>query len=188
MEYAPYIENFNSILSKIKIFGKEGNEMSFQEALRNVFSYFNQCKLEDKFIYLIGNGGSNAIISHLSVDLIKACHLKAFPITDSSILTCYANDYGYANVFSQLLEKLMRQGDMLIAVSSSGESDNIVNAVSKFSVNNTNPIVTLTAFHKFNRVMKSGDVNFWLDTMDYGFAEIGHALILHYLTDIYRLR
>ena len=66
---------------------------------------------------MIGNGGSSGIVSHSMVDFINACGLNARAITDNSLLTCMANDYGYENVFKQPFSAMINEGDMLIAVS-----------------------------------------------------------------------
>jgi D-sedoheptulose 7-phosphate isomerase len=130
----------------------------------------------------VGNGGSSGIISHSSIDFINACKLRAMPFTDNSILTCLANDYGYENVFSEGLKTLFTSKDILIAVSSSGSSKNIRNAAEK-ARELGGKVVTFSGFKSDNPLRSLGDYNFWLDSSNYGKVEIGHALLLHILTD-----
>jgi D-sedoheptulose 7-phosphate isomerase len=80
-----------------------------------------------KRVYIIGNGGSYANALHIQNDLIS-CHIRAYTL-DPSTLTAIANDYGYENVFSRWLQVVGDYGDMLIALSGSGKSKNILNAV-----------------------------------------------------------
>ena len=80
-----------------------------------------------KRVYIIGNGGSYANAIHFCNDLIS-CGIKAFTI-DPSTLTAIANDYGYHQVFSRWLKTVGDSGDMLIALSGSGKSPNILNAI-----------------------------------------------------------
>ena len=80
-------------------------------------------------IIFIGNGGSAGIASHLAIDFSKNGGLRALAFNDPSALTCLGNDLGYENVFAKQLEFHARPGDLLIAISSSGTSPNILSAV-----------------------------------------------------------
>ena len=109
-------------------------------------------------------------------------------MTDNSILTCLANDYGYEKVFSEGLKTLFTGNDMLIAVSSSGSSKNIVNAAES-AIQKGGKVITFSGFRDSNPLRSLGDYNFWLNSTNYGKVEIGHAMLLHILTDeIYRSR
>src|SRR5580704_1277031 len=85
-------------------------------------------KAANKIIF-IGNGGSAGIASHLAIDFSKNGGLRALAFNDPSALTCFGNDLGYENVFAKQLEFHARPGDLLIAISSSGMSPNILGAV-----------------------------------------------------------
>jgi len=78
-------------------------------------------------VYIIGNGGSYANASHIANDLLE-CGIKAYTL-DASILTAWANDYGYEHIFKRWMECVGEPGDLLIALSGSGKSRNILNAV-----------------------------------------------------------
>src|SRR5262245_45136891 len=80
----------------------------------------------DAHLYIIGNGGSAGMASHMATDAAKNGRLRALAFNDSSLLTATGNDLAYDEVFSLPLERLARSGDMLIAISSSGNSPNIV--------------------------------------------------------------
>ena len=93
-------------------------------------------KAEGRRVYLAGNGGSAATASHMANDLIKGCRvgeqtgLRAVALTDpNAVITCLANDFAYEDVFSIQLETLADAGDLLIVFSGSGNSENIVRAV-----------------------------------------------------------
>ncbi len=79
-------------------------------------------------LFLIGNGGSAADAQHIAAELIGKLPALALT-TDTSILTALANDYGYGTVFSRQLETLSNEGDVLIAISTGGTSQNIIKAV-----------------------------------------------------------
>ena len=79
-------------------------------------------------VYVVGNGGSAGIASHVVNDFVNIGKLKAYSFHDISLLTCMANDYGYKNVYSEPLRIMIKSDDILIAISSSGESENIINS------------------------------------------------------------
>jgi D-sedoheptulose 7-phosphate isomerase len=139
-----------------------------------------------KNVYLVGNGGSAAVASHIANDLCNVAELRAMPLLDHAALTCFANDYGYENIFSTRLEKIAQPGDVLIAISSSGESENIVRAAGSMRRLGGH-VVSLTGFSSDNRLRDRGDINLWIDSDDYGLVEVGHLFMLHHLVDHIRL-
>ncbi len=81
-------------------------------------------------VYIIGNGGSAANASHIANDLVLSCGIKAHALTaDAAILTAIGNDMGYEYVFARQLEVYGEPGDLLIALSGSGNSPNIIKAL-----------------------------------------------------------
>ncbi len=94
--------------------------------------FFHQCLVKIKNakskVYVIGNGGSAGIASHFSVDLINALKIPSLTLYDSNVMTCISNDYGYDQVFSHPLCLYLQPTDLLVAISSSGSSQNILNA------------------------------------------------------------
>ena len=135
--------------------------------------------------YIIGNGGSSGIASHFCNDLIKGLKIPANTLVDSNVVTCLANDYGYENCFSEALKVNMKQQDLLVAISSSGNSRNILNAV-RVAKNKKAKVVTLSGFDAENPLRQLGYINFWLDRRDYGLVEMGHFFILHSLVDCFK--
>lgn len=155
--------------------------MQVQSALEEMLDVISK-KKATKCVYLIGNGGSSGIVSHAAIDFLNACGYRAHALSDNSLITCMANDYGYENVFTQPLKTLLEDGDILIAVSSSGNSANIHTAASYAKERNCT-VITFSGFKTDNKLRKCGSYNIWLDSEHYGRVEIGHSLILHYLTD-----
>lgn len=131
------------------------------------------------FVWWAANGGSLTIASHLSQDLLNKLDVKSLPLTDASLLTCMANDYGYENVFTTPFRKLMSKGDVLIAISSSGKSKNILNAVEVAKAKGCK-IISLSGFNSDNPLWhKKTDVGFYLPNNLYGIVEVGHLILLH---------
>jgi len=124
-------------------------------------------------IIIVGNGGSAAIASHVSVDFTKAAGMKATCFNESSLLTCFANDYGYENWVARALEFYADKNDMVFLISSSGTSKNITNGA-KQSKEMGLPVVTLSGFSSENELRTLGDVNLWVDSTQYNIIEIVH--------------
>ena len=136
-------------------------------------------------IIFIGNGGSAGIASHLAIDFSKNGGLRALAFNDPSALTCLGNDLGYENVFAKQLEFHARPGDVLVAISSSGKSPNIINAV-KMARERGCKVVTYSGFSENNDLRRTGDVNFYVrgQDMEYGFVEVAHLALCHAVLDI----
>ncbi|MBP9841513.1 MAG: SIS domain-containing protein [Simkaniaceae bacterium] len=135
--------------------------------------------------YIVGNGGSAGIASHIANDFLKTLGLRSLTLTDSNLLTCIGNDLGYENVYSMPLNVLMKSEDMLIAISSSGQSLNIIKAA-QIAKDKGAKVITLSGFLESNPLRSLGDLNIWLDSDQYGLVEVGHFFILHTIVDQYK--
>jgi D-sedoheptulose 7-phosphate isomerase len=135
-------------------------------------------------IFLIGNGGSNAIASHMAVDYIKFLKKKCFVPNASDLLTMTVNDYGSADMYSQFVDYSVdpAKKQLAILISSSGNSVNIVNAATRCNFYNI-PLVLLTGFKKNNTVNSLDYPNiklkYWADSKSYGVVEMAHHSFLH---------
>lgn len=136
-----------------------------------------------KRIFFLGNGGSNSICSHLMEDFAKVLKYESFSFTDAALITCFSNDYGYENAMVEWLKVYYKPNDILVAISSSGNSANINNAVDYANSINKN-VITLSGFKKDNPLVNKGKINFYLDSASYGIVECYHQTILHSILDI----
>lgn len=128
-------------------------------------------------IILAGNGASATISSHVSVDLTKSAGIRAVNFNEPGLLTCFSNDYGYENWLRKALEFYSMPGDVLILISSSGNSRNIINAtkvIQKLKLN----LITLSGFSKKNRLQNKGVINFHVESQNYNVVESTHLIIL----------
>lgn len=141
-----------------------------------------QVRIEDKTVYLIGNGASASMASHFAADLSKNAHVRTQVFSDLSQITAIANDIDYSQIFALPLNNFAKSGDMLICISSSGASKNIVEAV-KVAKEKGVTVITLTSFKDDNPLSKAGDLNFYVSADTYGLAETAHAAVLHYWMD-----
>ena len=122
-------------------------------------------------ILIFGNGGSAAIASHFSVDITKNCGLRCINFNESDLITCFSNDYGYENWMKEAVNFYGDKGDVIILISSSGQSKNLINAAAKAKKKKFSNIITLTGFKKNNPLSKKGNINIWINSMSYNFVE-----------------
>lgn len=133
-------------------------------------------------VIIVGNGGSAAIAAHLAIDLTKAADIRALCFNESSLLTCFSNDYGYENWVSEALQVHCDPNDLVILISSSGESPNILNAAicaNEMGVD----CVTLSGFSSTNSLRKAGNINLWVNSSDYNLVENTHQIWLLSVVD-----
>jgi|TARA_B110000027_G_scaffold15790_1_gene16089 D-sedoheptulose 7-phosphate isomerase len=147
-----------------------------------IIKILRQIKKNKKKVILVGNGGSAAMASHVSVDLTKLCKIRAVNFNEADLLTCFSNDYGYENWVQKALSFYADKDDLLICISSSGESKNIINGV-KFGKKIGCKVITLTGFDKKNKVKKIGDVNLWVESKNYNIIEMTHHVWLLSIVD-----
>lgn len=134
-------------------------------------------------LFFVGNGGSAGICSHMATDYSKNGGIRALALNDGAILTCLGNDFGYEHVFSKQLEWHATAGDVVVAISSSGRSPNILNAA-KAARERRCMVVSLSGFKPDNPLRLLGDYNLYVDNMEYGFVELSHLALLHAVLDI----
>ncbi len=162
----------------------QGRNVVEDEAMSLVSKMLSETVSQKGIVYVIGNGGSAGIASHFSNDLMKALQIPSQTLYDSNLMTCLANDIGYENVFSYPLEKLLKPNDLLVAISSSGKSPNIIKAA-HVALNRDTPLVTLSGFQVNNPLRQLGHVNYWIDRCDYGLVEMAHFFFLHTIIDLW---
>jgi D-sedoheptulose 7-phosphate isomerase len=168
--------------------------------LYNLYSLFGDLKDEkltsqlssllsrQSHIIILGNGGSNSIASHIAQDYTKVLNKRALSFSDPSRLTCYINDYGQENAYAEFLKSFSeREGprtdrSLVILISSSGESLNIINSL-KYCQEKGLPHIVLTGFKKDNTLREqsrsTAQLDYWVDSCDYGIVECLHQVFLH---------
>jgi D-sedoheptulose 7-phosphate isomerase len=144
-------------------------------------SLLKNLKKNNKII-IIGNGGSSALASHVSVDFTKICKIRAMTFSDVDLITCFANDYGHSNWMKKAFEAYYSKNDLLICVSSSGMSENIIRTA-KIAKKKGCKVITLTGFKRNNKVSKLGNLNFWVNSKNYNIVEMTHHCWLLSLVD-----
>lgn|SRR3990167_7761522 len=174
--------NFANIINHSTITNQSHENLSLDQGALSMLAILIQCREKNGTVYIVGNGGSAAIASHAVIDFMNMAKMRAHSLLDSSVTTCISNDYGYEYIYEKQLIQFIEKNDVLIAISSSGQSKNIINAAN-IAKKKSAKTITLSGFSENNPLRQMGNYNVWLNTKDYGQVEIGHAFILHYLTD-----
>lgn len=182
MKNKPLVELGNLFL-RIQANDLDGKEFNFEKAISQIVQLISLQRKKDNKIILIGNGGSASIASHIATDFLKNLRIPALAFNDASLLTCLSNDLGYEHVFSTPLETIAKKGDILFAISSSGKSKNILNAVTQAKKKGCF-VFTFSGFSSLNPLRRMGDLNFYVPSASYGAVEISHLAICHAVVDI----
>ena len=177
MDYSSYLKQYNkSIYELINNVNANLIEQSVQLIQRSIH---NKSK-----VYIVGNGGSASIASHVSVDFAKIARVPSSTFNNSNLITCFANDYGYENWVVEAIKAYTNINDLIILISSSGTSKNIVNAAQYCKDKNID-LITLSGFTKDNPLSTLGNVNFHIESTEYNYIEMSHHIILVALVDIF---
>ena len=174
------------VIAAAEVTDADGIRRDAEPAIEDLVATLTQLRSRGSRLYLVGNGGSASVASHAVTDFLNVGKLRASTLHDPALITCMSNDYGYEAAFARILHTLAAAGDTLIAISSSGQSANIRRAAAEMRTLR-GKVITLSGFKRDNPLRSLGDVNFWLDSSDYGMVEIGHQFILHNIADRLRL-
>lgn len=161
-----YFKFINSELSKLDM-----------KLFYSLIKKLKEIKKSKKKIILIGNGGSAAMSSHVSVDLTKQCGIRAINFNEADLITCFANDYGHSNWMKEAINKYYDRGDLVILISSSGNSKNHLVAAN-FCKRKKISLVTFTGFFGKNKLSKIGKINFVVNSKNYNIIEMIHHIWL----------
>ena len=180
--------NNNEILMRSTSFDKYFENISLKvesadnEKLALVSSVILNTKKTNKKVLIFGNGGSSSISDHLVVDLVNAAKIRATSYNNPGLITCFSNDYGFENWIGKAVDCYGDPGDVLILISSSGTSENMLVAAKKAKAIGLY-VVTFSGFSPSNPLKCLGDINLWVDDDKYNAVEITHHIWLLSIVD-----
>jgi len=177
-----YFEALAGVLHAVEAGLENGQPVGLADGIERAMAMITGCSSAGRKIIFIGNGGSAAIASHQAVDYWKNGGMRAVAFNDSSLLTCIGNDYGYPHVFEKPVEMFADPGDILIAISSSGRSENILRG-SKAALSKGCGLITMSGFTPDNPLRSMGQLNFYAPSSSYGYVEITHLALCHCIVD-----
>lgn len=179
-----YIDELIDKIDRTEIyFGTDSKCTNYSEGIKLLVEIFTRHKENRTQLFFIGNGGSSAIASHMTADFMKNGGMNTYSLYDNAVTTCMGNDYGYEYIFSRPMEFLVRKDDLLVAISSSGNSTNIINAI-ETAKSKKAEVVTFTGFNADNKAKQLGDINVYVPSSKYGMVESIHNLILQQIVDM----
>jgi D-sedoheptulose 7-phosphate isomerase len=176
-----YLDTLADCTESVVATGTSSSPITMNDAMARCVRDLRKCHESGGTIRVIGNGGSASIAAHVEIDLLKA-RIPASAHQGPSSLTAFANDEGYPQSYAGQLVASLRRQDVLVAISSSGMSDNII-AAAELAHERGAKVITCSGFEPSNTLRRLGYVNFYVPSGQYGFVELTHAALLHYLTD-----
>lgn len=179
-----YFGALADLLRGTKVTDKRSRELPLEEGCEWLRKSAHEAHGSGNKVIFVGNGGSAGIASHMAIDFSKKGGLRSLAFNDATALTCLGNDLGYENVFAKQIELHAHPGDLLIAISSSGRSPSILKAVSMARERGCR-VATLSGFTEDNDLRRTGDVNFYIHSCEYGFVEVSHLALCHAVLDIH---
>lgn len=178
-----YINDLHKFFKQTEAIDVNGQELTFFESLEKAAMKMMEANANGNKVIFVGNGGSATVASHKALDYWLTAKIKAMAYADASYLTCFSNDFGYENVYVKHLELFAKKGDILVAISSSGNSENIVQACQ--TARRLGCLVyTCSGFKNDNRLRKLGDLNFYTPVEHYNLVETLHLLICDSIMEV----
>ncbi|MFH1739507.1 MAG: SIS domain-containing protein [bacterium] len=179
MNVTKYFQDLSELLDRM-------NQAQIEDLVQAIFDAYK----EGRFVFIIGNGGSGANASHLCEDLGKGTlsnfdkqkRLKVMSLTDNTpYILAWGNDEGYDRVFVEQLKNFASQGDLLIAISGSGNSPNVLRAVEW--ANEIGMATFGVTGYDGGQLGKMAQKNLHVPCDNMGLAEVVHEVIFHYLVE-----
>ena len=182
-EIEAYFRTLGAFGGKIEATDRAGERLTLAAAGAAALEAAARTKRDRTRVFFIGNGGSAGICSHQATDWLRNGGFAATALNDGAALTCLGNDLGFDQVFAKQLQMHGRTGDLLIAISSSGNSPNILKGVEAARAASMH-VLTLSGFKPDNKLRRLGDVNFYVPSDRYGWVEIAHLALCHAILDV----
>jgi len=169
-------------LGAVEVSDRDGAPLDLAAGLERAIELIVARSRQGRKLMFIGNGASAAIASHQSVDYWKTGGIRAIAFNDAALLTCISNDFGYPWVFEKPVEMFADEGDLVVAISSSGRSENILRGARKAREKGCG-VLTMSGFAPDNPLRSLGDLNFYVPSKSYGHVEIVHLSLSHCMLD-----
>lgn len=180
-----YIQEIKDVLDGMIVTDRYGNVIDSDEGLNQWVEKAKKVRDEDNGVFFFaGNGASATMAEHFSHDCTQNAGIISFTNSETSALTAISNDISFEEVFSTKISKLLSEKDVLVTISSSGNSPNIIKAIEAARSKGAF-VVTLSGKGADNRSRQMGDINFYIPADTYGLVESAHAVLLHSWLDLF---
>lgn len=182
-----YLDELYKLMKNIcvtKRFFYDNEFLNLSDGIGQTTGVLKDTLIKNKRLMIIGNGGSAAIAAHMSMDYVNVGGIRTMDFTSPPLLSCMANDYGWENVFAKPIQRFADKDDVLFAISSSGQSENILNACNEAIIKSC-LIITFSGMDENNWLRGMGQLNFYVPSTHYGFIELAHETLLHAILDLF---
>lgn len=179
---AEYLQAVGELLRRFQVTDASGDAYTVEEGIARAADRILTVRSEGRKVMAIGNGGSAAVASHVQNDLANAVGVRAMVFHEPPLLTALSNDHGPATVFERPLVLWAQHHDLLVAISSSGRSENILRGV-RAALEQGCWVITLSGFGAENPLRRMGHLNFYVPSERYGHVESAHAVLAHCVVD-----
>lgn len=153
-----------------------------EKKIKLIVKILKKLQKDNKKLLIFGNGASSTIASHASIDFTKQAKLTALTFHDPALLTAFSNDYGFKNAFKEIIKAYFQKGDVIIFISVSGESKNIIEAV-KYAKKNGLLTIGFSGKTKKNKLRSFVDYSFWVNSRAYNIVENIHSIWITSIID-----
>ena len=182
--YSDYVMQLTQCLDSLVVTNKKGQILSAEEGLCQWCVLTNDLLKNNCTMFFVGNGASAMMASHMAADASKNGGFRAMAFNDPALMTAVSNDICYEQTFAMPLSRFANPGDVLVTISSSGNSPNVIAAIEtarQFKMQ----VITISGMKPDNKSRQIGDLNFYVPAETYGFAECAHQSILHCWLDVF---
>lgn len=185
---ARYFEVLNGLVANTAVTvaeaaGRDVRSIALAEGIDRFLTIGHDAHGRERKLILIGNGASASMAVHFASDFSKNAGIRAMSVNDGAMLTALANDIGVDAMFAKQVEFYAQPGDVLVAISASGSSPNILAAVAAAREKGCS-VITFSGFDPANPLRHAGDLNFHVPADEYGFVEVTHTALIHAILDL----
>lgn len=183
MFYEEYTEDVMTGVKNVIITDQKGNKMLVQEAIDLWGEKVREVRDEKRgIVFFCGNGASASMAEHMSHDWFQNAEVNTTTCAETTHITAISNDLSYEDVFSYRINRILSENDILVTISSSGNSPNIVKALETGKKKGAY-CITFSGKGADNKSRQMGELNFYVPLDTYGLVESAHAVILHAALD-----
>lgn len=183
MFYEEYVQDVFNGVNKAVVTDQTGNEIPIQEAMDLWGERVKKVRDKEKgLIFFCGNGASETMAEHMSHDWFQNAEVNTITCAETAHITAISNDLSFEDVFSYRINRILSERDILVTISSSGNSPNIVKALEAGRAKGAY-CITFSGKGADNKSRRMGDLNFYVPLSTFGLVESAHAVILHAALD-----
>lgn len=180
--YEKYLKSLKSTLSSVEVTDRSNEKLSIDQGIAQLCKFSQEVLEYRGKQFLCGNGASAAFSTHMALDWSKNARVPTFSFGDAALLTANANDLGVTEMFAAAIRFYAGDGDLLVTISSSGNSPNILRAI-EVARSLSLKVVTISGLRPDNACRALGDLNFYFPAKTYGIVECSHQVLLHIWLD-----